>query len=207
MLKAIKREKEQMNRIRYVMNYIVVPVFLAVTAICIVIIGVTMSTDEEKYTPLAIALFAFEGVVIVLLMISVPFVRRREIQLELSKYSFDDEAEPKDEYLFGSEYGDVVFDRNGITCGDNYYDYADVSASIFTGNYLLLVNISIEFYLDEEQSIMIPLSSETIHMLKQFGIELENPEVLEYILNNKEDAFKQIYSYGWIRKGLYGKMP
>ncbi|MDF2859583.1 MAG: hypothetical protein K0Q87_5434 [Neobacillus sp.] len=64
----INFEKNNMNKIRFIMNYRIVPVYLTAVTICIIIISVIMSIDEIKYTPISIVLFSLIGIFSVLLL-------------------------------------------------------------------------------------------------------------------------------------------
>lgn len=195
----MKFEKSNMHKIRFIMNYRIVPGYLFACAICIVIICVVMSIDEAKYTPLAIILFSAIGLLTIVLLTTVPFVRKKEIQLEIGRYNFEEmETEPKKIYVFSDEEMSIHFDSNGMTVMDKFFWYNHLTVRINTSNYLNRVWITILFIINEASYCTIPLNGDTIHMIKEFGIKLENPETMEYIVHHKEDAFNRIYRTGHV---------
>jgi hypothetical protein len=178
------------------MNYRIVPLYLISMVVILTIIGVIMSLDEAKYTPAAIALFILFGVLSVLLLLSVPFVRKKEIAIEMESYDFNKiENENRSIYDYSNEDEELslFFDSSGMTLNDAFYWYNHLRICINTSNYLNKVLISIIFYIDEYNYCQIPFDGESINMVKKFNIKLENLEVFEYIIKHKEDAFNQIY--------------
>jgi hypothetical protein len=117
-------EKKEMNPIRFKMNYIIVPIFLLFMIICIAIILITLSINEEKYTPLAIVLFCSIGLFMLGLLVSIPFVRKKEIILELGKYDFSLDNCNIDFYSIKSIEGEkFIFKKTGITIKGIEYPY------------------------------------------------------------------------------------
>lgn len=43
------------------------------------------------------------------------------------------------------------------------------------------------------------LDKELVNAIMKYDIKLENNDKFVYIINNKEDAFKQILNYGYIK--------
>ena len=195
----IQYEKSSMNKIRFIMNYRIVPGYAVACAVLLTIICITMSADETKYTPLAIVLFGIIGLLSVLLLASGPFVRKKEIQMEMSRYDFEKtEIEPAQRYEFSDEGISVHFDKNGMTVNDIFFWYNHITARVNTYTWLHRIIITLIFFLDEENYFEIPLNGDTINMVKQFEIKLENQDALDYIVHHKEDAFKKIYIKGHV---------
>ena len=112
---SFSEEKKEMNPIRFKMNYIIVPIFLLFMIICIAIILITLSINEEKYTPLAIVLFCAIGLFMLGLLVSIPFVRKKEIILEMGKYDFSLDNCNIDFYCIKSIEGEkFIFKKTGI---------------------------------------------------------------------------------------------
>ena len=90
-----------MSPIRRTINYVVVPIILAITVAIMTTMIVLMSIDENKYVIEFLVLFGVIILIIAALLISVPFTRKKEVAIELEKYDFDvKSAEPRDEYVF-----------------------------------------------------------------------------------------------------------
>ncbi len=190
----IRYEKSHMNEIRYIMNYRIVPGYLLLIIICVM-----MSIDETKYTPLAILLFGIIGLLTVLLLASGPFVRKKEIQMEMGRYNFERrEIEPTQIFDFSNEENSIQFDSNGMTVNDAFYWYNHLTVRVITSNYLLRIIINIIFIIDEMNCYQIPFNGDTIDMIRQFDIKLENPDDFEYIVNHKENAFRKIFLKGHV---------
>jgi len=193
----IKNEKAEMNKIRFVVNYRIVPAYIFIVILILITISILMSIDEIKYTPLAITLFIIIAAITVILLISVPFVRKKEIDMEMRRYDLCEiENECERTFNFSNDDFLLSFDSNGMTLNDDFFWYNHLKISIDTSNYLNRVLISIIFLIDENNYCRIPFNGETISMVRKFNIKLENPEVFEYIICNKEDAFVQIYKTG-----------
>jgi len=160
-----------------------------------------MSIDEQKYTPLAIILFCFIGLLMVLLLLSVPFVRNREIEIELSKYNFEDECPQSiEEYKFLVENNDLIVLNNfGAWLGEEFFWYNHMKLSVGTASVLNRIVIAIVLEIEDSDPVTIPLNGMSLHMIDQFDLRIENREVLDYIVKNKRSAFKQIYLYGKIK--------
>lgn len=101
MFEIIKEEKKRLNPIRRKINYIITPIYCAVCLAFLVPTICLMTIDDKKYLPVFLA---FIGVFVLLtaaMLISIPFVRKKEVAIELPKYDLDIEsAEPRDEYIF-----------------------------------------------------------------------------------------------------------
>lgn len=100
-MNIFKREKGQLNPIRRIMNYVVVPIYFAAVS-AIIITAICLSyIDETRYTPVFIALLCFIALITAALLISIPFVRKKEILIEAAKYDFDFQSvEKKESYTF-----------------------------------------------------------------------------------------------------------
>ena len=84
-----------------------------------------------------------------------------------------------------------------MTVNGSKYSYNDLSVSIVTNNKYNNVNIIVLFYFydpDSEKCVSaeIPLSARILKVIYRFGIKIENPVVLEAILNDPEKSFKKI---------------
>ena len=201
-------EKKEMNPIRFKMNYIIVPIFLLFTIMCIAIILITLSINEEKYTPLAIVLFCAIGLFMLGLLVSIPFVRKKEIILEMGKYDFSLDNCNIDFYSIKSIEGEkFIFKKTGITIKGIEYPYDSFCNSLIIYRYLLTVKINIEFVLllDNDTTIYynIRLDNKLYNAIKKFDIEILPSGQLDYIVENTYDSFKQIYKYGYIKKCMY----
>ena len=204
-IKILNEEKKQMNKIRAIANYTVVPIVLVVTVIILTTICITMEINEEKYTVLSIILFSILGLIYALLLISVPFIRKKEIEIELSKYNFDIEDNVKEEYIVESSSSQVIFKKDGLYFENNHYKYEDLYLQLMTSNYLLKITIKVYINAKNSNSFIKPhwnmtLDKELVNAIIKYDIKLENYDKFIYIINNKEDAFKQIYRYGYIKK-------
>lgn len=205
-----------MNKIRFVMNYIITPIYLVAVLIGLTIGGILMSINEEQFTPVFIFIMIILGIITIALMASVPIVRKKELSIELAKNIYDmSNTDDKDEYHFDITHGyDIVsveLAHNGLMFDKTHFNYDEFEISLETTKYLNLINIYILFSIKDNASnlknwdenelfFQLKLSPDLVYAIHKFNIEIENPDVLDYILSNREQAFKQIYNYGYIRR-------
>jgi hypothetical protein len=195
----IQREKSSMNRTRFIVNYRIVPAYAVLCVLILTAFGIAMSIDEVGYLPLGIGLLGAFGFITAALLISVPFTRKKEISIEMDRYDFSSPAVPKNEYDFSTEARSVRFDRFGMYIAGKLFWYNHMEIMVVTSNRLNRVHIALCFMTDPDNGYELPLNSETIGMIRSLNIPLKNPEVLEYILENKKQAFTQIYGFGKVR--------
>ncbi len=199
MREILQYEKDNMNKIRFVMNYRIVPAYVIAAIVCLAFICVMMSIDETKYTPAAIALFVFIGLLSALLLSSGPYVRKREIAEEMKRYDFETVGEKSNgTYDFSDNELSVHLDANGMTINGLFFWYNHLRIFLHTGNKLNRIQIAVVFCMDEQNSVEIPLNGDTIDMIRKFHIQLENPDDLMYIVSHKKDAFNKIYKTGHV---------
>lgn len=205
LLKIFKQEKQEMNKIRVIVNYTVVPSVLIITVIILATICITMEINEEKYTILSIILFSVLGLIYAALLLSVPFIRKKELEIELSKYNFNIDDDVKEEYIVESSSTPVVFKKDGLYFENKHYKYEDLYFQLMTSNYLLKITIKVYISVKNSDSFIKPhwnmtLDKELVNAILKYNIKLDNHEQFIYLINNKEDAFKQIYNYGYVKK-------
>ena len=209
----MKKEKENMNPIRWKVNHIIAPIFVLIMIIILVVVGITMNIDEKKYTPLAICLFIFYGLLCIGLLVLTPFIRKIELKIEMAKYNFDKvkldmDSSFKFTPISGTdEKAIVIFKENCLEIYGKEYYYKDFDIRIFSGNYLNLIHLSVIFTLlnsgkEYDPYLAFPLDGRLVTVIDKYNIKIHDKEVLDYIINNKEDAFNQIYKYGYIKKNI-----
>lgn len=204
--KILKQEKQEMNKIRVIVNYTVVPIVFIVTFVFLITIYITMEINEEKYTVLSIILFSVLGLIYTLLLVSIPFIRKKELEIELSKYDFYIDDEEKEEYIVESTSTiPVVFKKDGLYFNNKHYKYEDLYLQLMTSNHLLKIIIKVYIRVKNSNSFIKPhwnmtLDKELVNAILKYNIKLDNHEQFMYLINNKEDAFKQIYRYGYVKK-------
>lgn len=111
--------KEKLNPIRFKMNYIVVPIFLAVVGIEMVATCIALEADEAKFLPLAIILFVLIALQNIALLVSTRYVRKKETSIECERYNFDFDRSSDDELtikciLSDSAFEEVTFSDSGL---------------------------------------------------------------------------------------------
>ena len=79
---------------------------------------------------------------------------------------------------------------------DTFYWYNHLRVRVLAETYMHRIMIHIGFLTAENGLCRIPFQAKSIHMLKQFHIQLENPEALESLLNDTNAAFTKIYKKG-----------
>ena len=81
---------------------------------------------------------------------------------------------------------------------DELFYYNHLNKNVVTNNYCKRVGIYIQFALDEEHIVTLPINPTSLKMLECLEIKLDNKHILDYIIVNKKDAFEQIYIKGHV---------
>ena len=195
----IAYEKTQMLPLNFMVSYILAPIYVVVSLLLIGAFGILMEIDDQKYLVSGLLCLGAMALITIVLLASVPFVRRKTIRTELDRYKFDTSAEiPLQVYDFSTEEVSLKFDQFGMYVNEDLFYYNHLQKNIITNNYCQRVNIYIQFALDEDHTVTLPLNGVTIKMLESLEINLDNNHILAYILSNKEKAFQQIYDKGRI---------
>ncbi len=190
-------EKSVMAPVRFRVNYIITPVYLIVSFGLMIAFGVLMDIDEVKYLPYGLMILGFFVLITIGLLISVPLVRRREILYSLSFYDFDEtQADEQDTYDYSTDEHSVVFDKYGMNVDVELFWYNHMKIFIDAQRYMQRILVSVVFCIDDNSYCQIPLSGTSIKMLRQFGIRILNPDVLEKITSDPYKAFETIYKKG-----------
>ncbi|MBO5896143.1 MAG: hypothetical protein J6Q83_02475 [Clostridia bacterium] len=187
----IANEKAIMLPLNFTTSYIVTPIYLVVTLLLLVGFGVSIETDNKSYIIFGYVCLGIFALLSIALLATVPFVRKRAIKTELTRYDFDASDE---EYSENFEFYNscVRFDKQGMYVNDNLFYYNHLRKRVVTNNKYQRVLIFLQFSAAEHE-VLLPLNPETINMLTCLNIKLENQHILDYIINNKEKAFQQIY--------------
>ena len=215
--KFLIKEKENMNPIRFKINYIFTPIYLLTTVILFGIIGILLSIDEEKYKVLCLVLFGVFALSNVVLLASTPFIRKKEIKIELSRHDFTIREELLQYNIRSLDYSkfglskdlDVVFDKRGLRVNNKDYMYEDFSIYVSTGNHNMRVEIVVDFILqseDEKLFMIFNMDNDLLNVIVNYNLQIKNKKVLDYIINDKEKAFNEILSHGQIRDKIINKV-
>jgi len=203
----IRNEKQHMNKIRFIMNHVIVPIYIFITIVSMALGGILMETDEAKYTPVFIGIMIGYGLLSLALLVSVPFMRKKELRIELANVDYDTlSVEDKKEYEFLDSYQmKVMLSAPGVVIDDVLYKYERFNIGVATSNYLLRIAIYLHFsFRDEDEKygfeFSIPVTKELLYAVRKFNIDMVNKEDFDFIVYNKEKAFHQIFKYGYVKK-------
>lgn len=192
-------EKTQMLPLNFTMSYIITPIYLGISFLLIAVFAVLMGIDDEKYLVHGLLCLGAFVLITILILASVPFVRKRAIETEIGQYDFNvSKVETFDMWDFSTEEFSLKFDKNGMYVNDELFYYNHLSKMVVTGNYCKRVEIYLQFALSEDQVVTLSVNPTTLKMLEFLEIKLDNQHVLEYIISNKKEAFKQIYNKGFV---------
>jgi len=196
---TIAQEKKELNHIRFVMNYIIVPAYIGLMILLMGGMGVLMSIDPVKFETTSFVLIGLFGLISVLLVASVPYVRNKEIEIELSRYEFSISPEnQKAVYLFTVDGQSIQFDQAGITCDGDFFSYENLTQELNTSGRLLRVHLGIVFCTKFSRTFEIALCPDLIAMLERFHIVLDNQKNFEYLLQNKKTGISGYFKI-WCR--------
>lgn len=181
----------------FVMLYVILPVYSIVSIVLLSYCSVFIEEEKNLRSGL-LCLGAFILISVILQVIDY-FFYKKTINVELERYNFDtSDIEELEMYEFYYADGSSLkFDKNGMYINDKLFYYSDMSKLVLTSNYRRRIGIYIQFYVSEEQCIALSLDEGlTLKILESLNIQLDNMNVLEYILSNKRKAFEQIYRKG-----------
>jgi hypothetical protein len=95
---------------------------------------------------------------------------------------------------------DLTFEKDGVKVGDKYYDYSHVLARAdaqFTG-----YSSAARIYMlcSDELMASFAIGGRIVSLLKKHKISLENNKLIDYIMSNPNNAFKQIALHKKLKK-------
>lgn len=88
----------------------------------------------------------------------------------------------------------ATFTKEGIEVGGTVYNYSLLSAEVIAGfnkDTDYYVNVRLLIFLEDEGYLSFELSRKIAEVVKFFGIKVNNPETLKYILDDPAHAFEQ----------------
>ena len=190
-------EKKYMNPIRFRTNYRIVPGFVILCAVCLALVVILGSIDDQKFMPVMIGLFAVITVAALWLLLTEPKTREKELALELERYDFDYTAFPEqDRYETELEGLKLEFSENGLTVNGQFCWYNHLRPRLVTSNLCNRVWVAVQFGADAKNAVFAPLDPVVLRAVVSFRIPLENGKSLEYLLRHKRNVFAQIYQTG-----------
>lgn len=284
LLKYVKQEYSILSPTRRIINYIIVPVYLLYTVVFVALSLILMNIDENKFLIVFLILGGIFLALTAALLLSLPFVRKKELADEMARYDFDVAgAEVKEQYVYNkvepiatftvekSPFDEMAIDNikysgtaglnkilerygldrtnaqltkhyydNTVKCSINDYSehaeftdfYAELCgedklqifssycvkidevgievnghhlgfdkahAAINVYNMLLHVEIFLLITFEDcELGVALKLDKDVVAMLDRFSIRVENRKILNFILDNKREAFAAILKRGKI---------
>lgn len=206
----MKKSKKKMNLIRWNYRYILAPSIILVNLIALIIIFIVGKTYEDKILYFIALCFSFIFSTLYLIFVNKK-VSESEVKLELDKHNFDySNLETKKYYQLNlvdvngtQEY--ITFMDGKLHMFGQTYDYDDLWFFLVSNNEYKTVNLDIKIYFSNPKDVnssymLLVLDNQMLMILDQFDIKVENYKELQYLLKNKEDAFKQILKYSKIKK-------
>jgi len=193
-------EKIYMSPLRYRVNYRIVPAYALLCILCAGLAVVLMEIDSERFAIAFLILFGIMAAATVAVLSQVPKLRQKELAMELERYDLDASGlESRDRYVLDYEGAELVLDQNGLTIDGKFYWYNHLNPGLVTTNRFNRVWLAVQFGDDPLQSLFVPLSAELIHAVQNLPVPLVNPEMLDFLLTHRENAFAQIYNTGTFR--------
>lgn len=192
-------EKAQMLPIVFTVSYVITPIYLIITFLLLVVFGVLMGVDEEKYFVHGLICLGVFAVITVSLLISAPIVRKKVIDIEFERYDFDtSKVEDKEVWDLSTDEISLKFDRNGMYVNDELFYYNHLKITLATSNSYKRIGIYFQFALSEEQVVPLFVNPTTLKMIESLDIKPDGMDILEYIISDKKEAFGQIYNKGYV---------
>lgn len=206
-LDLIRYEKKEMNPIRFKINYFFIPIWLAIFFLNILLI-VIIDAKNDSLSLTSYILLGIDILSLPTILSSIPFIRKKEVKLELDKYDFvnsngDLIYEFEDEMSVKS-INKIEFLEDKILINNNELNYENCNCMIVTNNHLLRINVNLLFEIWDkncyEYNISLKLDGKLIKLINDKQIKVLNKDIYDYIIHNKEKAFYQIIKYGSIRR-------
>lgn len=193
-------EKSQMHPLNRFMLYVITPVYLGVSLLLIVTFGILMGIDDKKFLVLGLSLLGFFALITAVLLSIVPIIKKRVLQEEIASYDFDFfKLSNLSNYDYSYDDISLKFDINGMYVDGDLFYYNHLYIAIVTDSYCHRINIAVRFSVDDNYYGQVRLDAKILKMIYDFRIPVQNKDVLDYIVNNKEQAFKQIYNKGYVK--------
>lgn len=193
----LQYEKKLMFPWDWVMSYIATPVYVMLSLGLIAAAVILLEMDEQKNMIPAICCFGVWLLLSVVLLAAVPVLRKKSMEKELAWYDFEC-CGKQEQWIFLMGQYQVEFDEYGMYIDGQLHYYNHISKRVCTDNAFRQIRIWLSFATDT-QEITMPLQGIWIQMIRQLEIRLDNMEELEYLLEHKEAAFRQIYNTGKIK--------
>ena len=199
LIALIRYEKERMLPLNFATSYIITPLYVVCSIALLAAFGTLMAKGSDRYLTPAMLCLAGMVLLSVALLMLVPYVRKKAIVHETERYDFDvDQIEDRNEWDFSDGEHRTVFNRYGLDLDGTLHYYNHIRKAVVTDNRCQRVNIALLFVIDEDTCGSVPLTAATLKVLRQFDIRLINQDTLDYIINHKEEAFRQIYMKGTV---------
>lgn len=156
-----KFANKNLNKIRFIYNYIVLPVTFIVSFILMIISFILLFINPVKFMIAGIVLFMIVLVMSIAAFLVLPFVvRSKEINIEAQhlKELFESKLfeNPLTEYVLPKVDGGgiipLVFAKTGFTLDNKSYSYDEFECGLFTSNYLYKANLVLVFSKKSEET-------------------------------------------------------
>ncbi len=190
----ISRDKANMLPMNFRMSYIVVPLYVVLAFLMIIFFAGLL---DKGYVPAGLICLGAAALMTIGVFAALMIVRKKAVKAELDRYDFDtSRVESKDVWDFSQEELSLRFDRYGMTVDGKLIYYNHLKKLLITDNKYRRVMLYLVFAPSDKDGILIPLNADSLKMLEDFKIELDNQPTLDYILAHPDDSFKEIYAKG-----------
>ena len=224
----IKREREEMNPVRYTLNHILFPIACVLIALSIaaaVLLGVFVEPRLWCLLPSGVAVALLVGLIVVNAVVG-----RKELETELSRWVYlfqekefsSDTIETEDpetgiRYTL-SEKGmryvlpiecEQVFDE--VKENEFFLPWSDVEIMVASDNFARRVRLAFAVMDVSKRSVdgtyfpvesdlhFLPLEQELADFFRKYGLDKRLSVEWRYMQKYPKDAFKQILARGYIR--------
>ena len=197
-------DKQKMTRSSFFLNHVAPYIYLALILCLLIIISMLLDANATEYQQIIIVLLVFFGFVTVAYFLAGPLLRLKQLPVELEKLRLDIKPEHRrKKYEFIVNQDHIIVNRQEISIGNAFNRLEHVKAKFDSNGKAYPVELKIVFQTKFNRSIEIPLCSESLAMLQEFQIHLENEAELDYLLKNTRQAMKDILKYSIVRPDLH----
>jgi len=197
-------DKQKMTRSGFFLNHIAPYAYLILLMCLLFAIPALMDANATRYQLVIFALLGLFVFVTIVYFMAGPVIRLRQLPFEMKKVCLEIMPEHrKSRYEFIVNQDHIVINQQGITIGNEFNHFKHLDAKFDSTGKAFPVELKIVFQTKFNRTIEIPICSESLAMLQEFQIHLENEAELDYFLKNTRQAMKDILKYSIVRPDLH----
>jgi len=215
LINMIRRHKAEMNRVRFVERYVVMPMALMAWGIVFYFMSVELRLAEslDQYEDLVSSIPVLEELIrlrsmlhwtrLLILVTTLVYWRwlsKKEISLEIARYQFRDDGTDIGEIALEFDGGRAVFAAEGIHVDGQCFAYEQTEPLLLMKRRAYRVYLSVAFHCQGVGALVLPLFGKNGRVVIEFNIPLRNQGYFDFIFDDPQWAFRQMCERGKIKR-------